>query len=808
MVFPDNTLALRPIHMHIILKSHPAPHAGRLSLRAMYDQLPGDVKARRGCAGWKNTRVLVRDAIEDLIDDRGKHDLLFRKQDATAMLRAITSPRITLDRFTLTVDDQPVDLTATPSAAEIEPVRSIKLVSSKGAYFQIRPLHDAVPQDLRRYSNWSSTVGKINHTLQCVPVSGNCEPYTKKSYDAHVSVLNSVIACIVAHPRGFDIIIDKSDVEATDNSEIEREQTSEAPVEAAVDSEAATEAAVESEAPVEAAVESEAPIESDEGPSTSGTRTPPRDRVYHIDVTLKSPTTDREFKLQNREPDGWFRRSAIFKAWTSDYHAKKALDEVVRKQGFSVDDDVAAGEKSSGAWLSPKLARALAIKTGLSEEEVDRALSPTEDAETFVDQPTLEGQNGKLLERARQRRPLVTGHARACEFVKSLDGMILRAHGRFVDATLLLKSVGQKWKDFAFNQSTLEFLRALMQKRQVPISELIVFETGPIIIGGAKSPPVKKWLESHQNVQTSGIWVDFGVAIKLATWANPRFEVEVCDLVVRYVTSQVSADELDATRTLLSTFQAPAEGSPSTPSTAAINNGARARAALTPNTVLKTPWIPAEILKSPGGYVGSMGEGVVEEVPCVRLKAGEAQVVEKRWSASSGGHLSSAPHAQLLWAANPTNTRITGHDIQERTKACLSSDWCKQKGVRVISGTSNEEYWCPLVCAESVVQYVTRTVEIALGRDAVGCHCKWDASQRDATNDATNDSTNERLELTREETKRIIAHEEAMRDVEKHKVDGDVKKENHRIEILESLLEKKLITSDQFFEYLKGTRTA
>ena len=81
------------------------------------------------------------------------------------------------------------------------------------------------------------------------------------------------------------------------------------------------------------------------------------------------------------------------------------------------------------------------------------------------------------------------------------------------------------------------------------------------------------------------------------------------------------------------------------------------RSALAPNNALTAPWIPYNILKSPGGYLGTLGEEMLSDRPGARLKAGEAQMIEKRWSASSGGHAASAPYSVLLWGASPINPK-------------------------------------------------------------------------------------------------------------------------------------------------------
>jgi hypothetical protein len=115
-------------------------------------------------------------------------------------------------------------------------------------------------------------------------------------------------------------------------------------------------------------------------------------------------------------------------------------------------------------------------KAGLGESEIEKAFRP-EGVEPCAAQPQLEGSAGDLLTKARKARPGVPGHVRACEFVKSLDGMVLRAHGRFIDATLLLRSMDKKWVKFWESLSNKAFFGALLEKRNVSWSEMIIFGT-------------------------------------------------------------------------------------------------------------------------------------------------------------------------------------------------------------------------------------------------------------------------------------------------------------------------------------------
>ena len=205
-----------------------------------------------------------------------------------------------------------------------------------------------------------------------------------------------------------------------------------------------------------------------------------------------------------------------------------------------------------------------------------------------------------------------------------------------------------------------------------------------------------------------------------------QFRVNCADMLCRLFAndSSLSAnDRRDLLRDVPGASSTAVTTESAAPSLSAIQYATRSQ--LAPNTALAPPWIPFDILKSPGGYLGSLGEETVGGRQGVRLKVGEAQNIEKRWSRRDGGHAATAPHAHLLWAATPANPRCTGHDIQERTKNLMLSDWCRRKGVLAIAGTSNEEFFCPLETVVEVCEYVSRAVERTLGNDAVGCHQKW-----------------------------------------------------------------------------------
>jgi hypothetical protein len=98
----------------------------------------------------------------------------------------------------------------------------------------------------------------------------------------------------------------------------------------------------------------------------------------------------------------------------------------------------------------------------------------------------------------------------------------------------------KKWVKFWEPLSNKAFFGALLEKRNVSWSEMTIFGTFSDISCISEVKDIyKKTVEEMTSIDTrefGGVWVDFGLGVKIAAWANPRFDVEVCDLVVRYMT--------------------------------------------------------------------------------------------------------------------------------------------------------------------------------------------------------------------------------------------------------------------------------
>jgi hypothetical protein len=98
----------------------------------------------------------------------------------------------------------------------------------------------------------------------------------------------------------------------------------------------------------------------------------------------------------------------------------------------------------------------------------------------------------------------------------------MRKEDGFINATKLCKSAGKYWADYIKTKRTSSFLKELSSNMNIIIEDLIVSS-----IGG-----------DH-----AGTWVHPNVAINLAAWCSPKFEVAVSNLVLRYLSGKISTEE-------------------------------------------------------------------------------------------------------------------------------------------------------------------------------------------------------------------------------------------------------------------------
>lgn len=510
--------------------------------------------------------------------------------------------------------------------------------------------------------------------------------------------------------------------------------------------------AADADADADAAVAEAAGAEADEEYAPAH---PPPGTFLPIDSTFTIMTNgdERSVRVRNRQEDGYFSANGFYAAFRTAYFAKLAMTEEITNLGVAEGDVMVREPRSSnlGVWIAPELARKMAIRAGFSVDQMRQAFEPDVTPVAVGDQPTLEDEgSAKLLRIARHSRPVVPGHTISREFVKTVDGIIIRISGTFVDASLLFKSANTLWHRFCRVDSNRNFITALVNKRGVPSwRSLIVFGEGTPGWGD------QTYLdEDIQCLDIRNVFVDWALGLKMCAWACPTFDVEVMDLIAEYLVQRVDNVEICAVRALMPLESGVAEPNQQTHSQRP--NVRERRAHLEPIPGIRPVYVPRSITSKPGGYAGVLGMETRDGVIGVRGKIGEAsQSIDARWSTTGTGHRATSENAQLLWAATPTTTACTPSIIQATLKDVLRSQWCVSKGVVMIANTQNEEYWCPFGVYTEVSDYVTRFVENQLGPDIIGAHSE---RQRTASNDAS-----VQLELSREETKRLATSEETKR---------------------------------------------
>ena len=92
----------------------------------------------------------------------------------------------------------------------------------------------------------------------------------------------------------------------------------------------------------------------------------------------------------------------------------------------------------------------------------------------------------------------------------------------YVNATAMCKSANKLWANYRQTNRTKEFLEELSSSVGLTILEIVQCR-----VGG-----------NH-----SGTWVHPNVAIDLASWCSPKFQVAVTNLVTRYLSGQITTEE-------------------------------------------------------------------------------------------------------------------------------------------------------------------------------------------------------------------------------------------------------------------------
>ena len=300
-----------------------------------------------------------------------------------------------------------------------------------------------------------------------------------------------------------------------------------------------------------------------------------------------------------------------------------------------------------------------------------------------------------------------------------------------------------------------------MEKRGTSWTKLMLFSQGQISDQSGDPNAVKEL-----DIRGKGVWVDWALACRMATWINKRFEVEVMDLVTRYMTNVITASEMNMVQSLLRKHATTpdshqeaesTESPPTTSNSETARPSVRARrACLAPIPGLPPMHVPMSIAGKPGGYAGVLGmeDGYVD------IKVGESAVTTfGRWN-DAGGHISTSSHARLCWAATPKTPLVTGKHIQDKLKQVMRSQWCINKGVRPKSGTQGEEYLCPLEMYIEVLDHITHAVEDEMGEDIIGSRKASIPTEMRSDID---------LEIAREHTKWVKEVEQTKREIEKEK---------------------------------------
>ena len=133
---------------------------------------------------------------------------------------------------------------------------------------------------------------------------------------------------------------------------------------------------------------------------------------------------------------------------------------------------------------------------------------------------------------------------RARDFVDALRGddgrMIteMRLSDGYISATKMCQSAGKTMSDYMRLQGTNEFLEQLADSLRCPKSNLTNRrETG--------------------HVEDRGTWVHPRLAIHLASWCSPSFAVKVTELVLRYLSGQITTEESRAAAAVVNERAAP-----------------------------------------------------------------------------------------------------------------------------------------------------------------------------------------------------------------------------------------------------------
>lgn len=110
----------------------------------------------------------------------------------------------------------------------------------------------------------------------------------------------------------------------------------------------------------------------------------------------------------------------------------------------------------------------------------------------------------------------------------------------YVNATKMCKSAGKHWAHYYENKRTRNFLKEL--QRDVPMLNSPNIDFPTLENDHATKQPVELII-SKTGGNHSGTWVHPDVAIDLASWCSPKFQVAVARLIRRYMSGELTTSE-------------------------------------------------------------------------------------------------------------------------------------------------------------------------------------------------------------------------------------------------------------------------
>lgn len=122
----------------------------------------------------------------------------------------------------------------------------------------------------------------------------------------------------------------------------------------------------------------------------------------------------------------------------------------------------------------------------------------------------------------------------------------MRLRDGFINATRLCESVGKEWNNFPKNQSGRVFITSLHKSMKDSSSDKPTshgFTTSSTPDGDLSDLDLTGIVEEVRTQHGRGTYVCPKLAIKLVAWLNPMFEVEMADLVERYMKGQITTEE-------------------------------------------------------------------------------------------------------------------------------------------------------------------------------------------------------------------------------------------------------------------------